>query len=190
MEDVDLGICGGRWYAGAPSRIVVVLPGARYLPFGPLLWFSREVALSHGWSVLEVWDEYRDRSVDAGEWVEARTEAALRHAGDARILLVTKSITSHAARLAGERRLPGVWLTPLLRLPEIAAAFEGLDAPSLLIGGSADASWDAAVARRGGHEVLELEGADHSLQIGGDPLASVALLRRVVERVDAFIGDA
>jgi hypothetical protein len=188
MERVDLGVCGGRWYAGAPDRIAVVLPGAQYLPSGPLLWFAREVALRHGWSVLEVWDEYLDRSVDPREWVDARAEAALRRVGDAEILLVAKSITSHAAGIAGERGLPGIWLTPLLHLGEVAAAFERLDAPALLVGGAADESWDRAAAHRGGHEVLELEGADHSLQVQGDPLASVELLRRVVARVDAFFG--
>jgi hypothetical protein len=35
--------------------------------------------------------------------------------------------------------------------------------------------------------VLVLEGADHALQIPGDPLASVDALRRVAERTDAFV---
>lgn len=188
MEDVDLGVCRGRWYAGDPDRVVVVLPGARYLPFGPLLWFSREVAQSRGWSVLEVWDEYLDRSADPWRWVEERTEAALARAGDAQLVLVTKSITSRAARIAAERALPGIWLTPLLHDAEIAAAFARLEAPALLIGGTADESWDGAVARQAGHEVLELEGAGHSLQLSGDPVASVGLLRQVTVLVDDFVG--
>jgi hypothetical protein len=187
MEEIDLGLCRGRWYRADPGRVAVVLPGAQYLPSGPLLWFSRETALSHGWSVLQVWDEYLDRSIDPWHWVEARAEAALRRAGDAEILLVTKSITSRAARIAAERGLPGIWLTPLLYTPEIAAEFQRLEAPALLVGGTADESWDLAAAQRAGHEVLELEGADHSLQIRGGPLASVDLLRRVVERVDEFV---
>ena len=188
MEDVDLGVCRGRWYAGDPGRVVVALPGARYLPFGPLLWFSREVATSRGWSVLEVWDEYRDRNADPWRWVEERAEAALARAGDARIVLVTKSITSRAARIAAERALAGIWLTPLFHDAEIAAAFSRLEAPALLVGGTADESWDGEVARRAGHEVLELDGADHSLQRSGDPIASVGLLRQVTERVDDFLG--
>ena len=39
MEVIELGLCKGRWYAADPGRVAVVLPGARYLPFGPLLWF-------------------------------------------------------------------------------------------------------------------------------------------------------
>jgi pimeloyl-ACP methyl ester carboxylesterase len=188
VEDVDLGVCPGRWYAGDPIRVVVVLPGARYLPFGPLLWFAREIAQSHGWSVLEVWDEYLDRSEDPERWVQERLEAALEHAGDAEIVLVTKSLTSRAVTIAADRNLPGIWLTPLLAMDaEIAAGFERLQAPALLIGGTADESWDGELARRGGHQVLELEGANHALELEGHPLASIDLLRTVAVRIDLFI---
>jgi pimeloyl-ACP methyl ester carboxylesterase len=187
VEDVDLGVCKGRWYAGAADRVVVVLPGALYLPFAPLLWFAREVALARGWSVLEVWDEYRDRSEDPWRWVFERAEAALRHVGHARTALVTKSITSRAVTIAVEQGLPGIWLTPLLRNDDIAVGFEQLSAPALVVGGTADESWDGELARRAGHEVLELEGANHALQIEGDPLASVDALRVVTARIDEFV---
>lgn len=187
MEDVDLGVCAGRWYAGDPDRVAVVLPGARYLPFAPLLWFAREVAWSRGWSVLEVWDEYRDRSVDPRQWVEDRARAGLSRADDARTMLVTKSMASGAVGLAAERRLPGIWLTPLLHVEHVAAGFRQLGAPALLVGGTADESWAAETARRSGHEVLELEGADHSLQLPGDPLGSLDALRRIVDRMDSFV---
>jgi hypothetical protein len=187
VEDVDLGVCKGRWYPGDPRRVAVVLPGARYLPFAPLLWFAREIALARGWSVLEIWDEYLDRTADPERWVVERARAAFEHAGDARTLLVTKSLTSRAVSLAADGDAPGIWLTPLLHDAGIAAGFEQLSAPALLVGGTADESWDGGIARRAGLEVLELEGADHALQIEGDPIASVDLLRRVVERMDAFV---
>jgi hypothetical protein len=101
-------------------------------------------------------------------------------------LLVAKSLTSRAVTLAGDRGLSGIWLTPLHE-PEIAQGFERLGGPALLVGGTADESWDGELPRRAGHEVLELEGADHALQIPGDPLASVDALRRVAERTDAFV---
>lgn len=187
MEDVDLGVCKGRWYAGNPDRVVVVLPGARYLPFAPLLWFAREVALARGWSVLEVWDEYLDRSIDPWQWVSERAEAALARAGDAETMLVTKSISSRAVTIAAERGLPGIWMTPLLHDEQIATGFEQLSAPALLVGGTADESWDGELARLAGHEVLELEGANHALQLDGDPLGSVDALRRVIDRMDVFV---
>jgi hypothetical protein len=188
MEDVDLGVCRGRWYAGDPSRVAVVLPGARYLPFAPLLWYAREAALARGWSVLEVWDEYVDRSLDPWQWVSDRAEAALARAGAVTTMLVTKSISSSAVTIASERDVPGIWLTPLLHEDQIAAGFERLSAPALLVGGTADESWDGELARRAGHGVLELEDANHALQFDGDPAASIDALRHVVDRMNAFIG--
>jgi hypothetical protein len=187
VEDVDLGVCPGRWYAGDPARVAIVLPGARYLPFAPLLWFAREVAMGHGWSVLEVWDEYRDRTEDPWRWAQERAEAALSRAGEAQVVLVAKSLTSRTVTIAAERDLPGIWLTPLLVDGEIAAGFERLQAPALLVGGRADESWDGEAARRGGHQVLELEGANHALEVEGDPLASIDLLRTVAVRIDLFV---
>jgi hypothetical protein len=63
VEDVDLGVCKGRWYAGDADRVIVILPGARYLPFAPLLWFAREVGLSRGWSVLRARARGRDHGL-------------------------------------------------------------------------------------------------------------------------------
>ena len=48
MNDGDLGVCAGRWYSGDPDRVAIVLPGAGYLPFAPLLWFAREAAQARG----------------------------------------------------------------------------------------------------------------------------------------------
>jgi hypothetical protein len=189
VEDVDLGVCKGRLYPGDPALAAVILPGALYLPFAPLLWFAREVAQAHGWTVLEVWDEYRDRSVDARAWVEERATAAVDRLGATRTLLVAKSLSSNAVHLAAERNLPGVWLTPLLYLPEIAEGFRQLRAPALLVGGGEDKSWDGELARSSRHEVLELEAADHSLQIPGEALASIDLLRHVVERIEEFLDE-
>lgn len=186
MEDIDLGVCKGRWYAGDPARVAIVLPGARYLPFAPLLWFARSVATNRDWSVLEVWDEYLDRSDDPWRWAEDRADAALARIGDATVVLVTKSLTSHAVRVAAQRNLSGIWLTPLLHNDEIAAGFAALQAPALLIGGTADESWDVSAASR--HDVLEIEGADHALQLPEDPAASVAALGRIVDRMDEFVG--
>ena len=140
MEDVDLGVCKGRWYAGGRDRVAIVLPGARYLPFAPLLWFAREVAQRHGWSVLEVWDEYRDQSEAPWQWVDERASAALAHVGEVGVLLVAKSLTSHAVAVAAEGDLPGIWLTPLLHIDRIADGFCALNAPALLVGGAADES--------------------------------------------------
>jgi hypothetical protein len=99
-------------------------------------------------------------------------------------VVVGKSLGSVAAPMVTG---PAVWLTPLLVRPEIADALGSASAPALLVGSSDDATWsDGQLPDNPALEVLELEGLDHSLQVSGDPLASLDVLRTVTERVCAF----
>ncbi len=188
VQEVDLGLCGGQFFPGDPDRAGILLPGARYLPAAPLLWFAREALQAQGWSVLQVWDEW-DRSVDAPQWVSERLEAALSHVGAVPTrLLIAKSLTSLALSTAVERGLPGVWLTPLLGQDEVRSALEASRAPTLAVGGTADPTWDAQfVAGLTNIEVVEIVGADHALQQPGDPAKSIESLRTITERVLDFV---
>ncbi|HET7046546.1 MAG TPA: hypothetical protein VFI37_16995, partial [Gaiellaceae bacterium] len=80
-----------------------------------------------------------------------------------------------------------IWLTPLLQLTDVTEALARATAPTLLVGGGADESWDGAVAERLPGERLVIDGADHALEIAGDPYASLDALRRVTARVDGFV---
>ena len=173
-------------HEGDPSRRAVILPGVRYFSQAPLLWFAREAAQAHGWSVVEV-----DERAPAGEepfgWMRGQAERALEAAAGAEyVVVIGKSLGSSAASLVTG---PAIWLTPLLDRDEIVAALESAAAPTLLVGSPADPTWgDGRVPENPSLQVLELEGLDHSLQVSGDPLASLDVLRRVTERVDAFVG--
>lgn len=187
MESVDLGVCGGQLFPGDPDRIGVLLPGARYVPAAPLLWFAREALQAQGWTVLQVWDEW-DRSVDAHQWVADRFEAALTAVDEtATRLVVAKSLTTLALPRAVELKLPGVWLTPLLNQDDVREALEASTAPTLAVGGTGDPTWDPElVAEVANIEVAEIDGADHALQYPGDPARSIEALRVVTQRIGEF----
>lgn len=188
MEDVQLGPCGGQLFTGDPDRVAVLLPGAGYVPAAPLLWFARETLQAEGWTVLQVWDRW-DGLGDSRQWVSARFEAALAYVGSSVRLVVAKSITSLALPAAADLALSGVWLTPLLNQPDVRAGLEASEVLNLAIGGSADPTWDSGfVAGLSNLEVLEIDGADHSLQHHGDPVTSLDALRVVVERIRQFAG--
>ncbi len=192
MTDIDLGPCRARKYETGAARWAVILPGAMYLPDAPLLWFSREAVLAAGCNVLAVWDTFDHRG-DRQQWVDERLQAALEHVPATTPLLVTKSLTSLAARAAAERALPAVWLTPLISdvhpdAPAVVAGLRASRAATLLVGGTADVSWDGATARAAVPHatVLEIADADHVLQVPGDLERSLAALATVARAVGDF----
>ncbi|MGW1179413.1 alpha/beta hydrolase [Kitasatospora sp. NPDC002543] len=178
-------------FDGDPDRVALIVPGTGYSPARPLLHFARSVLLRHGWTVQELWwqlpegfDEFA--MTDRIAWVERQVAGAVGAEGGACRLLVGKSLASFAASVAADRNLPAAWLTPVLTIDHVARALRRAGAPTLLVGGAADRLWDGPAADATGHEVLELPGADHGLELPGDPLGSVDALRRVVARLDGF----
>jgi hypothetical protein len=178
IESVDLGVCRGYEYEGS-GPTAIALPGAM-LGGMPSVGFAIEGVRRNGWRVVQVWDEWHDRSQDPTSWVQARAEAAASFAGDV-ALVIAKSLTTRAAALAADRGWPGVWLTPILDDEESIAGLRRRRAPALLVGGTADLSWDGTLARELGDDVLEFHGADHGL-------ARLEDLGAVAAAVAAFSG--
>jgi hypothetical protein len=194
-ETVSLGPCPGIVFDQGAASWVVLLPGAAYSAQAPLLWFARRAASDAGRNVLAVVDTY-DRAQDAVRWVEERAEAGLAFVRDRdpRPALITKSLTSLAGSLAARDALPAVWLTPLIAAGHeltstVVAGLEAASAPRLLVGGTADPSWDGVVARSFSDAVvLELEGADHGLEVA-DLTTSAAHLATVAHAIRAFLEE-
>lgn len=177
------------------KRWAIVMPGAGYSVQAPLLWYARHAAMEAGHNVLALTDAFDRNRDDPTGWVEERCKATLRHvrSHDAHPLVITKSLTSLAARFAADEALPSVWLTPLIadRGTTVASqVIEGLragTAPRLLIGGSDDPTWDDGIASGLSHaQILELPGADHSLEVPGDVARSLDYLRTVTEAISRF----
>jgi hypothetical protein len=187
VRPIDLDPGEALLHEGDPERCVVVLPGVRYFSQAPLLWFARETALAGGWSVLEV-SERAPSDQEPFEWITGRAESALNAASATQVAMIGKSLGSAAAPLATKRALPAVWLTPLLTRPEVIAALGGTDLPTLVIGSPSDPTWgNGELPENEALEVMELDGLDHSLQIEGDPLGSIDILRDVIERISDFL---
>jgi hypothetical protein len=172
-------------HEGDPGRCAVVLPGIRYFSQAPLLWFAREAAQAHGWSVVEV-DERAPAGEEPFPWMLGQAERALEAAsGAATVAVIGKSLGSVAATIWSG---PAVWLTPLLDREEIVEALRATRAPTLLVGSPDDPSWgEGTVPDNQALDVLELPGLDHSLQVSGSPSSSLDVLRTVTERVSSWL---
>jgi hypothetical protein len=187
VRPIDLNPGEAVVHEGDPGRCAVVLPGVRYFSQAPLLWFAREAAQAGGWSVLEL-SERAPADEEPFAWMRDRAERAVEAASADAVAVIGKSLGSAAAPLVAEHGLAAVWLTPLLIRPELVSALSDATAPALLVGSTADPTWAEGEKPEGdGIEVLELEGLDHSLQVEGDPLASLGVLRQVTERIGAFL---
>jgi hypothetical protein len=195
VESLQLGPCQAIAFDQGTPSWAIVLPGAGYSAQAPLLWYARRAALEAGRSVIVVTDVFDRQADDPVRWVEERAEATLSYVRthDARPLLIAKSLTSLAARFAAAERLPAVWLTPLIADQGTAVAAQVLTGlrsgiePRLLIGGSDDPSWDGRVASTlSNAEILELPGADHSLEAPEDVARSLDNLKRATDAVSRF----
>ncbi|MET8539748.1 alpha/beta hydrolase [Kitasatospora sp. NPDC004799] len=179
-------------FEGAPDRVALVVPGVAYTPARPLLHFARSVLLRHGWTVQELWWQLpRDFPTFGPErriaWVEREVAEAVDAERGACRLLIGKSLASLASGVAADRNLAAAWLTPVLTDEPVARALHRAEAPTLLVGGSADKLWDRSIAESTGHEVLEVPAADHGLELPDDPLGSIDVLRQVTARLDHFV---
>lgn len=195
VENLRLGPCRAVAFDQGTKSWAIVLPGAAYSAQAPLLWYARRAVLEAGLNVLVVTDVFDHQSDDPMQWVKERGEATLSHvrADDPQPLLIAKSLTSLAARLAAAEGLRAIWLTPLIAdqgtavAADVVAGLRSGTGPRLLIGGSDDPSWDPGIASTlSNAEILELAGADHSLEAPGDVALSLNYLKRVTDAVSRF----
>ncbi|MFJ2861399.1 MULTISPECIES: alpha/beta hydrolase [unclassified Kitasatospora] len=134
--------------------------------------------------------DFRGLTVDDRiAWVERQVGQAVAAEEGACRLLVGKSLGSLACGIAADQRMAAAWLTPVLTLDQVVRSLRRSEAPTLLVGGSADKLWDRQAAGSVGHEVLEVPSADHSLELADDAVGSTGVLRQVVSRLDRFVGS-
>lgn len=163
-----------RYLRSGHRGTVLMLPGRAY-PCGMslLAWTTRALQAT-GWTVFQAeWElsGIPDEPRAFIEGVARQLDAMERHAGP--VLIVAKSLGTLAAHWGAERGYPAVWLTPVLNaaglypLPghsdELAERIRAYPADNLVVGGTADSLWQTGL--RGTGKVLEIEGADHSLEV-------------------------
>jgi pimeloyl-ACP methyl ester carboxylesterase len=185
-------------HTGAPDRVATILPGRGYSPDFPVLYYTRALLLAWDWTVHEL--RWGALPADPARWPEhVRQEAAGvlgRRNPEAIGLVVGKSLGTHALPLAVEHGLAGIWLTPLLSDQDQVEALQRAGAPTLVVGGTADPYGDHGFATElasrwspaaQGQGVVELPGADHSLEVPGDPQASVEVLGKLTDTIARFL---
>jgi hypothetical protein len=181
-------------------RTAVVVPGRMFGPYTPLLMYAASAAEARGARVRSLhWTPPPD--LDPADGAAPRTRAAWVH-GQVRPVLdevtetggpplvIGKSLATYAATLTADRRLPAVWLTPLLTDAGVVEALRRASAPYLLVGGTADElAWDGDLARKLSPHVFEVDGADHGMFVPGPLAASATVLGLVATAVERFLDE-
>ena len=192
---------------GGEEGIAVVFPGAAGkgyrlggIPARPDLHYTRAVLLAEGIAVFEVWWDADSAEGGYDPWISANADAALAAAtGSHRLAalvgrsLGTLALAEIVAREGWDANpVPTIWIAPLLYLPNVASALERLSSPALVIGGTADRAFDAAVVERlreRGTDLAVIEGAHHGLEVP-DPADSARLLAGVLDEMRDFVRRA
>jgi hypothetical protein len=186
-ERIDLGPCAAIRHDGGSDHYAVLLPGMVYPTRAPVLWFAREAAMAVGYSALEVLGEPVEHADQVG-WERDCAERAIAAVGSASVVVIGKSLASLLAAEIADRNLPAAWLTPPLTEPAMIDGLTRVRSRALLLGGTADPMWRSdAIPDNPVLEVVELPGVDHSLQVPGDPIASLEALRRMVEALSGWL---
>ncbi|WP_375389778.1 hypothetical protein [uncultured Amnibacterium sp.] len=171
----------------ADSLFAVVLPGSGYPALGPALHWPARLLAAAGWRLAVVsWSPETEGGADPVAFVEGALQQAA--GDDVPDLLLTKSLGSLAAPWALEHDVPGVWLTPLLTDEAVLGALQRMDDRSIAVGGTADRYWREGAFEGTDIAVLEVPGADHSLELP-DWRASLTAQAEVFERLAAHLGE-
>jgi len=171
-----------EWSGDGRTGTVLVLPGAHGGIFQAALYWSTVALVDAGWEVLVAQWSARP---DEREVASAADVGLARFASAAHGMVMGKSLGSLAAPVVGRAGVRAIWFTPLMDRTAVASAIRSSSAPTMVVGGTADPSWQRP-AERDGMLVVEIAGANHGLVVPGEWRHSLAQLEVMVESVLGF----
>lgn len=190
-----------------PAQVALLLPGMGYTSHMPLLYYPARIMLSLGADVLGLEYDYNRREdfmalpgEERKQWLLTDVTNACHTILEARsyqeITLIGKSLGTRAMGhlLTTDDQLGkanAIWLTPVLRSERLCMQIREWGRRSLIVIGTADPHFNQAlldeIQRETDSEMLIIEGADHSLEIGGDVLRSLDAMEKVIRAIQAFV---
>lgn len=188
------------------EKLGILFPGMGYSCDRPLLYYTTELLLARGYDVLQLWSNYETTGFEQ----LSQTEKTIRIIGDGQALLQAGQKAGRYGQLllCGKslgtltmafimnadqelRKATTVWFTPLIHLPPVAQAIQAIEGPAFIAGSQADDTFASGPTEEinslPNSTTLVIDGADHSLEIPGDPLQSLVILNQVFERLSTLI---
>lgn len=186
------------------TTLAVLLPGQYYTCDMPLFYYAERLLVDRGWDVLRVQYDYRqlDDSTGMEEQLErlsidsrAAVDAGLAESRYQRVVLVGKSLgtiaMSHLLPTLAAADIWLVWLTPLLKRPDVLEYVASGTTRSLVVIGSEDSHFDPDVVDGLASDcrcaTLLIDGGEHSLDLKGDAAGSAMSVVTTIRSMDRFL---
>ncbi len=189
------------------KKTALVFPGLAYNTSMPLLHYSIQAILASGLNVLTVdYDysnnpEFLEQTMQSqADWMTREVETAIRVVTEVEdqdiACLVGKSLGTLALGHLLEtyvdlRDAKTIWLTPLIKNPELMEQMLSYMKDAVLVIGTKDSHYDSDIIDRLNATTLSsgivVDGANHSLEIEGDVTKSLRVLMQVVTIIQQFL---
>ena len=187
------------------SHVGIVFAGQNITCQHPTLYYpTRELLLREADMLLVDYALRPAFSTFSGEEIKACIEADTIAAYQAlfrertyqQVTLIGKSLGTLAIghlllTLPQMPSVQAIWLTPLLKLPELRTQIQRMHPRSLFIIGTEDPHYDAAQLKElekvTQGETLVIEGADHLLEVPGGIIPSLHVMEQIMQTIQRFI---
>ncbi len=189
---------------GMPKGLLVVLPGDHYGVDGPLLYYASKSLQNLGWDTAAITYGYQSAgvafSVSAIAEMLAECQRAIERLllerGYERLVLMGKSLGAALITLLQQQMALPTWTRAVYLTPPLGSMFNPTflqaETPALVALGTADRYFDAdklaELGRSRPFTLLQVEKADHSMNVEGDLAASLQAVHQVVDAVVDFVG--
>lgn len=189
------------------QKTALVFPGLAYNTSMPLLHYSIQAILASGLNVLSLDYDYSNNPEFLEQTMQSRADWMTREV-EATIRVVTKVKDQDITCLVGKslgtlalgylletyvdlRDAKTIWLTPLIKNPELMEQMLSYMKDAVLVIGTKDSHYDSDIIDRLNATTLlsgiVVDGANHSLEIEGDVTKSLRVLMQVVTIIQQFL---
>ncbi|HMK60738.1 MAG TPA: alpha/beta family hydrolase [Dissulfurispiraceae bacterium] len=189
------------------THLAVLLPGLGYTSQMPVMYYPCMALLASGADVIRADYNYvkqpdfmtldpderrRLAALDGSSIVQA----ALRQRKYQKVTLVGKSIGTFAIGhiITSVEKLPHLqclWLTPLLKNEQLLSQIKQVKHKALVVIGTSDPYYDKSnlddILKVTGGQSIVIDGADHSMEIAGDPIKSLQAMERIMSATVKFL---
>jgi pimeloyl-ACP methyl ester carboxylesterase len=197
------------WIRGQKTNksICIMLPGLGYSTQRPLFHYATGICLNENVDVLHINYNFRENDQfkklsrpEQERWmyddVKAVVAEVLKNTVYEQCFLMSKSIgTIPMAMEWAQKNLIhnafGIWLTPLLNEDRVYSALLNTELPSLCVIGDQDHHFNgerlSSLKNNPLVSTVIIPKADHSLEIKGDTLATIEVVKQVIQEMQEFI---